>query len=123
MITVSGLLTDGVYKTFYPGRSEKHYVLAGRICCGIYLTGGVFMAMYAKDMWSTFKYLMTLNFVFAAPFLMGMLWRRANLKAAWATVVVSGMVTVLLPLIAPVIGLNSYDGLLKLTFIRFGFSD
>jgi SSS family solute:Na+ symporter len=118
MITVSGLLTDGVYKTLFPGRSEKQYVFAGRVCCGIYLIGGVWMAMYAKDMWSMFKYLMTLNFVFAAPFLMGMLWRRANVKAAWATVIVSGLVTVLLPLIAPMAGLNRHDAFLKVNYSK-----
>ncbi len=118
MITVSGLLTDGVYKTLFPGKSEKHYILAGRVCCAIYLIGGVCMAMYAKDIWSMLKYLMTLNFVFAAPFLMGMLWRRANVKAAWATVIVSGMVTVILPLIAPMVGLNNYDKLLKVNYSK-----
>jgi hypothetical protein len=85
----------------------------GRIFCGLYLVGGVAMAIFSKDFWSVFKYLMTLNFAFAAPFLMGILWRRANAKAAWATVIVSGTITVLLPLIAPVVGLNKHETLLK----------
>ncbi|MFI4911242.1 MAG: sodium:solute symporter [Sedimentisphaeraceae bacterium JB056] len=118
MITVSGLLTDGVYKVLRPGKSEKHYVLIGRICCAVYLIGGVSMAMYAKDIWSMFKYLMTLNFVFAAPFLMGILWRRANAKASWATVIVAGLVTVLLPLLAPMVGLNKHEKFLKVNYSK-----
>ena len=114
MITVSGLLTDGVFKKVFPGKSEKVYVLAGRFFCLTYLIGGVVMAMFAKDMWSAFKYLMTLNFAFGAPFLMGILWRRANTKAAWATVIISGFITVLLPVAAPMFGLNRCEALLKL---------
>ncbi len=113
MITVSGLLTDGLFKKLFPGKPERVYVLAGRGFCLVYLIGGVTMAMFAKDMWSAFKYLMTLNFAFAAPFLLGILWRRANAKAAWATVIVSGSITVLLPVAAPLLGLNRSEALLK----------
>jgi SSS family solute:Na+ symporter len=113
MITVSGLLTDGVYKKIFISKSEKHYVLAGRAFCGVYLVGGVAMAMFSKDFWSAFKYLMTLNFAFAAPFLMGIIWRRANLKAAWTTVIISGSIAVFFPLIAPVLGINHCSAFLK----------
>ena len=113
MITVSGLLTDGVYKRYFPNKAEKEYVFVGRICCCLYLIGGVAIAIFSKDFWSVFKYLMTLNFTFAAPFLMGILWRRANAKAAWTTVFVSGTITVLLPLVAPAVGLNKHEALLK----------
>lgn len=116
MITVSGLLVEGAYKNLIKNKNEKHYVLIGRIFCGVYMIGGVLMGIFAKDFWSALKYLMTLNFAFAAPFLMGIIWRRANLKAAWATVVVSGSISILLPLIAPMMGLNRYEPLLKVNY-------
>ncbi len=113
MITVSSLLTDGFYKYIVPDRSEKHYVFIGRIFCCVYMIGGVSFALYSEDMWSAFKYLMTLNFAFGAPFLLGILWRRANTKAAWATIIVSGSLTVFLPLIAPLIGMHRWEPLLR----------
>jgi SSS family solute:Na+ symporter len=116
MITVSGLLVEGAYKVIVKNKSENHYVLIGRIFCGVYMIGGVVMGLFAKDFWSAFKYLMTLNFAFAAPFLMGIIWRRANLKAAWATVIVSGSISILLPLFAPMIGMNRYEPLLKVNY-------
>jgi solute:Na+ symporter, SSS family len=113
MLTVSSLLTDGFYKYVFPDRSEKHYVFVGRIFCGVYIIGGVTLALYSSDIWSAFKYLFTLNFAFAAPFLLGILWRRANTKAAWATIIFSGSLTFLLPLAAPLIGMNRWEPLLK----------
>ena len=112
MITVSGLLTDGIYKTAFPGKSEKHYVTVGRAFCGVYLIGGVTMAMFSTDMWSAFKYLMTLGFVFAAAFLTPILWRRANRTGAWVSVIFAGLITFLLPILAPMMGLNKNEALL-----------
>jgi solute:Na+ symporter, SSS family len=113
MITVSSLLTDGFYKYIVPKKSEKHYIFVGRIFCCVYIIGGISFALYSEDMWSAFKYLMTLNFAFAAPFLIGILWRRANTKAAWATIIISGSLTVFLPLVAPLVGMHRWEPLLK----------
>lgn len=113
MLTVSSLLTDGLYKYVVPQKSEQHYVFVGRIFCCVYIIGGISFALYSDDIWSSFKYLMTLNFAFAAPFLMGILWRKANTKAAWATIIVSGSIAVFIPLLAPFLGMNRWEPLLK----------
>jgi solute:Na+ symporter, SSS family len=113
MITVAGMLTESVYRPLVPDKSERHYVTVGRIFSGVYLVGGVAVAMLADDLWTFFKYMVTFNVIFAAPFLMGMIWRRANAKAAWATVIVTGTVTVLVPLVVSFTSLNESEILLK----------
>lgn len=100
MLTVAAMLTDAVYKPLVPNKSQKHYVLVGRIFSGLYLVGGVLLARKADSIWIFFQYMITFNFLFAAPFLMGMLWRRANKKAAWVTIVISGSISLLIPVLA-----------------------
>lgn len=114
MITVAGMLTESVYRPLVPGKSEAHYVLAGRIFSALYMAGGVAVGLAATDLWTLIKYLITFNFLFAAPFLMGMLWRRANTKAAWATVIVTTLVAIVLPLAAGFSPLREHEALLKM---------
>ncbi len=113
MITVAGMLTESVYRPLVPNKKERHYVMVGRIFSGVYLVGGVAVAMLTDDLWTFFKYMVTFNVIFAAPFLMGMIWRRANAKAAWATVIATGAVTVVVPLVVSFTSLNESDALLK----------
>jgi len=114
MITVAALLTESVYHPLVQGKSEGHYVLVGRIFSALYMAGGVVVGLAASDLWTLMKYMLTFNFLFAAPFLMGMLWRRANNKAAWATVIVTSLVSVFLPLLAGFSPLREHEALLAM---------
>lgn len=118
MITVSGMLTESIYRPLVPKKPERHYVTVGRIFSGLYLCGGVAVAMFADDLWTFFKYMVTFNVIFAAPFLMGMLWRRANAKAAWATVILTATVTVLVPLAVSFTSLNESEALMKVNISK-----
>lgn len=115
MITVAALLTDCVYKPIVPNKSQAHYVLAGRIFSAVYLTGGVILGMMADDIWSFFKYMVAFNFPFSAAFLMGILWRRANRKAAWTSIIVSGCITLIIPVMAVMPGIGVQDRFLAET--------
>lgn len=118
MITVAALLTDSVYKPLVRDRSERHYVMVGRVFSTLYLLGGVGVAMIADDLWTFFKYMLTFNFIFAAPFLMGILWRRANPAAVWVTVVVTGLVTLGIPLAVSFTPLTTHEALLEMNISR-----
>ena len=49
---------------------------------------------------------------------MGMLWRRANAKAAWATVIITGTVTVLIPLAVSFTSLNESEAMMKVNISK-----
>lgn len=100
MLTVAAMLTDSVYKPLVPNKSQKHYVFVGRIFSGCYLISGVMLATLMDDMWTFFKYVVTFNLIFAAPFLMGILWRRANRFASWTAVIVVSATSLIIPIFA-----------------------
>jgi len=101
MLTTAALLTHSCYRPLIRDRSEKHYVLAGRVFCLAYITGGVILAMTYNDVFGLFKLMLMFNAIIAAAFWLGMLWRRANRAAAWTSMIIMFFATVLLPLLVP----------------------
>ncbi len=102
-LTTAGLLTNSVYRPLAPGRSEAHYVLVGRLFSGVYVIGGLLVAWYFKNVLDLYKFLVMFNCIVAASFWLGMTWRRANPAAAWASIGVTAMLTLVLPLCIPLI--------------------
>ena len=103
MLTSSSLLTNNVYRPLFPGRSDTHYVLAGRIFCLAYIIGGVAIAMAIDDVFALFLFMITFNSMIAATFWLGMLWRRSTRAAAWTSIIVTSLFTLILPFLAPII--------------------
>ncbi len=101
MLTTSALLTHSIYRPLVPGRSESHYVKAGRIFCLVYIVGGITIAIYNNNVFGLFKIMLKFNCIVAAAFWLGMLWRRANPVAAWSSMLITFLLTLLLPLIIP----------------------
>jgi len=116
MLTSSSLLTNNVYKPLCPGKSESHYVLMGRIFCLAYIVGGVAIALVLDDVFTLFLFMITFNSVIAAVFWLGMVWRRASRSAAWVSIIVTTLFTLLLPLLVPLWpGVRSSEFLAKET--------
>jgi solute:Na+ symporter, SSS family len=117
MITSSSLLTHNVYRVILPNYTEKHYVFAGRVLGAGVVIGGCWISLYFESIFAQLKLTWEITAVFAASFWLGMVWRRSNLKGAWASVAVTGVIffalPIFLPLFAPQIRQNEY--LLKTT--------
>ncbi|MDZ4852729.1 MAG: sodium:solute symporter family protein [Pirellulaceae bacterium] len=102
MIVTAGLVTRNVYAAFInPNASEKTYVLVGRLSGLSIILGASVVAITMADVFEQFKFAVELPILFAAPFWVGMFWRRANRTAVWITIVFSLFAFFLLPPILP----------------------
>ena len=117
MITCSSLLTHNLYQPLVVGKSERHYVLVGRIVGGLVVIGGALLATQFGSLLQILKFMWEVNVMVAASFWLGMKWRRANRIAAWCSIVSTALLFFLLPLLLPhaVSSLRSHPYLLKTT--------
>ena len=102
MITSSSLLTHNVFRPLFPGRQEKSYVSIGRFLGASTIIGGALLALTFESMLQQMKIIWEFGIEFSAPFLLGMLWRRINCRAAWGAIGVTLIMFFLLPLFIPI---------------------
>jgi SSS family solute:Na+ symporter len=98
MMTVSGLLTQNLYKPLFPNRPDEHYVKVGRILGAVYLIGAVFIAFNASNIFRMLKFMVFITIACGPAMLMGFLWRRTNAKGVWVSMGVSLMITLFIPM-------------------------
>jgi SSS family solute:Na+ symporter len=117
MITGSSLLTHNIYRPLLHQRSEKHYVIVGRILGAMVLIGGALIATQFDSILQQLKLWWELNVMVAASFWVGMKWRRANLIGAWCSILVTAVFFFVLPLLLPALSpdLRTHPPLLKQT--------
>ena len=116
MLSASALITNNLYRPFFPNRSEKHYIFVGRLFSGLYVLLSAYIATESSSLFELFKMTMMFNSILAAGFWLGMLWRKANRAGAWASMVVMFVATVILPFGMPLIpGVRTSDYLSKTT--------
>jgi SSS family solute:Na+ symporter len=120
MITGSSLITHNIYRPMAPDRSEKHYVLIGRVAGAVVVIGGAVIATQFDTILQQLKLWWELNVMVAAAFWLGMKWRRATRSAAWCSIILTGISFFILPILVPVIipSLKSSESLLKQTQSR-----
>lgn len=102
MITASSLITHNIYRPLIPGKKEKYYVLVGRISGAVVIIGGAIMAMTFESLLQQMKLAWEFGVIFAAPFLLGILWRKPNKKAAWITSVFTFLFFFFVPVFLPI---------------------
>jgi SSS family solute:Na+ symporter len=116
MLTCSSLLTHNVYLPLVPGRSQRHYVWAGRVFGAMILIGSVLIATQFDTILALLKFIWEFCVMLAPAFWLGMKWRRANRAGAWASIIIAGMLFFVLPLLASCIPqLRTNEYLLKRT--------
>lgn len=120
MISSSGLLTHSIYRPLRPGKSEKHYVRVGRTLGALIVIGAAAIVMQYDDLFNQLKFFWEWGVVFSAGFWMGILWRRANRKSVWYSILFTLVLFFLLPLIIPMFfpALRTNDYLMKRTAPR-----
>jgi len=104
MIMTSGLVVRNIYAAYFtPDADEKTYVRAGRITSLFVIVGAALVSLYLMDVFGQFKIALEFCTLFAAPFWIGMYWRRANRWSAWLTIAFSLCVFFIIPILAPVV--------------------
>lgn len=102
MIVTSGLVVRNVYAAYInPVADEKKYIAVGRLTGLLIIVGAVIVSLAYSDVFGQFKMAMELPILFAAPFWIGMYWRRANCQSVWATIVVSLLLFFIFPMLIP----------------------
>lgn len=104
MIVTSALVVRNVYAPYInPDADEKQYVLVGRITGLVIIVGASIVAISLSDVFKQFRLAIELPILFAAPFWIGMYWRRANRTAVWGTIGFSLLVFFVLPYAVPLL--------------------
>jgi SSS family solute:Na+ symporter len=118
MIVTSGLVTRNVFAAYInPDASEKTCLLVARITGLVIILGASVIAVVEADVFGQFKLAVELPILFAAPFWIGMFWRRANRRAVWMTIAFSVLFFFVLPSLLPKLmpGLRENDALTQPT--------
>ncbi|HID76835.1 MAG TPA: sodium:solute symporter family protein [Planctomycetaceae bacterium] len=102
MLVVSALVVRNIYAAYLNRRAgERECILAGRLVGVLIITGGVVVALCFRNIFEQLIIALELPILFAAPFWMGIFWRRATPLAAWLTVAFSAVVFFAIPAALP----------------------
>jgi SSS family solute:Na+ symporter len=102
MLIVSALVVRNLYAAYIdPHASERTYVLLGRIISALVIIGGVAVSLYYLNVFEQLKIAWEMPILFAAPFLVGMFWRRATKWAAWSAFAFSALAFFIVPAALP----------------------
>ena len=96
-VSYSALFIRNLYKPFVPNRSERHYLLIGRIMIAVTLLGGIGVAMYADNLLTLFKYIISIPAIFGASIWLGFIWRRLTRRAVIIQVFLCVMIYAVIP--------------------------
>ena len=103
MIVGSGLVVRNFYAPYInPHASEREYVTLARITGGLVIIGAVAISLSKMDVFEQLKLTWVFPVLFAAPFWIGMYWRRATTTAAWCSVAFCALVFFLIPFLTPI---------------------
>ena len=118
MVVGAGLILRNLYIPYVrPHGSEKEYLWVGRLVGVIIVGGAIIFALTIFDMLGQLQLTFWFPLVFAAPFWLGMYWRRATTRAAWITVTYCLLFFFVIPFFGPrlVPSLRTNQSLTELT--------
>lgn len=120
MLTVSGLIMHNLYRPLVTGKSEKHYIWAGRVSGALFLIGSTIISSQFTGIFEILKFIWEFFVIFAATFWLGLKWRRANRQGAWTSILATLSIFYLFPLLLPNIipSLRTNEFMLKQTESR-----
>jgi SSS family solute:Na+ symporter len=104
MIVSSALITRNLYAAFInPNASDQQSVRVARITGLAIIVGASVVAITMANVFAQFTFAIELPILFAAPFWVGMFWRRANNVAVWITIAFSTLFFFVLPAVIPML--------------------
>ncbi|MFC1678077.1 sodium:solute symporter, partial [Planctomycetota bacterium] len=84
MIASSALFTENFYRFFRPDKSQKNYILVGRIAAVVVVAGGVSFAFWLPNVVKGLEIFWMISPMMGIVFWMGLFWRRTTVAGAWA---------------------------------------
>ena len=104
MVIFSSLAVRNIYAAYVDKNAdEKTYIKIGRIAGPSVILGAVIVSLCFYNVFAQYKMALEVIIVCAAPFWLGMFWRRATRSAAWLTMAFSLAVFFVIPFAAPMI--------------------
>ncbi|OHB77616.1 MAG: hypothetical protein A2W31_01655, partial [Planctomycetes bacterium RBG_16_64_10] len=102
MLVGSALVVRNVYAPYVnPKATEQQYVALGRLTGAIVVVGSVVISLCMMDVFKQLQLTWVVAMLFAAPFWVGIFWRRATTAAAWSTVACSALLFFVIPWLTP----------------------
>jgi len=96
-VSYSALFIRNLYGPFRPNKSEKHYLLVGRIAIAVTLFGGIAVALLINNLLVLFKYIISIPAIFGASIWLGFVWRRLTKSAVFTQVVICLLIYAVIP--------------------------
>jgi Na+/proline symporter len=87
MISSSGLFTENIYKPWWPGRTNRHYMVVARVTMVLVVAGGLAFAYWLPDVVVGLKIWFKVAPIMGIAFWLGLLWRPSNASGAWASAI------------------------------------
>ena len=104
MIVSSALITRNLYTAYVnPDATDRESVKVARMTGLAIIVGASIVAIWMADVFAQFTFAIELPILFAAPFWIGMYWRRANATSVWITIAFSALVFFILPMVIPML--------------------
>lgn len=102
-LDASAAFTKNIWQTLKPNTSERRQVVIGQLVVGLILVGSVVFAMASNDIVSIFKYALSIGAIVGPAFWMAYLWRRVNTTAVAIQMVLSIVLTIVVPNLVPAV--------------------
>jgi len=99
----SAAFTKNILLPMKPHTSEKRQLLIGRLVIFLVLIGGIVFAYAVDDIFVVFKYVLSIGTVIGPALWLVYFWRRLSTKAVIVQMVLSIMITVIVPNVIPTI--------------------
>ena len=96
-VSYSALFIKNLYEPFKPKKSEKHYLLVGRIAIAVTLFGGIGVALFVNNLLELFKYIISIPAIFGASIWLGFIWRRLTKTAVYSQVIICLLIYAVIP--------------------------
>jgi SSS family solute:Na+ symporter len=103
MLVTSGLMVRNLYVPYVsPDAGESECLRVARLAGLIMIIGAVLISWFMMDVFQQLQLTWIVPMVFAAPFWVGMFWRRATTHGAWAVILFTLVFFFILPWMLPV---------------------
>ena len=104
MLVSSALIVRNIYIPFVnKNASESACLTIGRISGSLVIVGAVVVSLKIMNVFQQLQLTWVFPILFAAPFWIGMYWRRATTGAAWITIAFSTLFFFIIPKLMPVL--------------------
>ena len=120
MIVSSALIVSNIYIPFVnKNASESKCLLIGSVTGIFVIVGATVVSLVVMDVFALLQLTWIVPILFAAPFWIGMYWRRASTGAAWFTIAFTALFFFIIPWVIPMVapGLQQSERYTKVTHL------